>query len=57
MADYIVESAGRDGGNWSRYSRDSNESQAIRSAENLQRSRNDLRVRVVDENGNVRYSG
>jgi len=53
--DYIVEYADRGGSNWSRYSRDSNESQAIRIAESLAASRSGARVRVIDSSGNVRF--
>jgi hypothetical protein len=55
--DYIVEQVTGNGSTWSRYGRDSNQMQAIRMAENLVRSRRDVRVRVVDSKGNVVYSG
>lgn len=53
--DYIVEQMSGNSSTWSRYGRDSNESQAIRMAESLARSRSGISVRVVDSNGNVRY--
>ena len=53
--DYIIEYVDRGGSNWSRYSRDSNESQAIRTAQSLAASRTGSRVRVIDSSGNVRF--
>jgi hypothetical protein len=53
--DYIVEVRYGGGSSWSRYGRDSNESQAIRMAEGVVRNRGDASARVVDSNGNVRH--
>jgi hypothetical protein len=53
--DFIVEQMVGNSSTWTRYGRDSNESQAIRMAESVARSRSNVRVRVVDSDGNVRY--